>query len=93
MNHRSNIVLVSNDITELNDDDDDDIEFYDAETDKRSASNDRVSNDGKTLSRVSAIERKRHGRPRCSSNLSDHSSHNRYISFLLSFVDIYPYLK
>jgi len=83
MNHRSNALIVNNDITsaELLNDDDDDNEFYDAETDKRSISNDRSSNDGKVISKVGGLERKRYGRPRGASNLSDHSSHNRYSLF------------
>ena len=78
MNHRSSTLVVNNDInsTELLNDDDDDNEFYDAETDKRSISNDRSSNDGKVISKVGGL--KRYGRPRGASNLSDHSSHNRY---------------
>ena len=86
MNHRSSTLIVNNDITsaELLNDDDDDNEFYDAETDKRSISNDRSSNDGKVISKVGGLERldrKRYGRPRGASNLSDHSSHNRYSLF------------
>ena len=87
MNQRSSIIKIDNDInlTDFLNEDDEEYEFYDAETDKRSASNDRLSSDGKTTnSKASGIERKRyHGRPRGASNLSDHSSHthNRYNVF------------
>jgi hypothetical protein len=75
MNQRSSIIKVNNDINlmDLLNDDDDEYEFYDAEPDKQSASNDRLSSDGKT--NISKASKRYSGRPRGASNLSDHSSH------------------
>ena len=81
MNQKSSSMKVSSDFNSefLNEEDDDALfDFYDAETDKRSNSNDKTSinSDGKSSNKAnSSLERRRSvsGRSRGQSNLSDHS--------------------